>query len=330
MHSTAGFHVLPEKFLMRVGLFSGLKLNHCGRESAEFFVCSFEIVFETRSNPMNISDTSSVRISRSAFVSRELLRLLLRRELIGLHINGFVDRLLADTLAEWFVKHRSRQNYRYFHRTKHLQASTTDRVGTPVSELYSSFMGGDNAWADDRAAMESYERTGDEQLRQVREVCFPQSAPVDCLRLLIDELSPSGAHIARFGGLRPHVGIARILTGSPDAPDIEDPHVDALPAQVRRYEDQFSAIIYLRVPTLGGELELWDVARTTAENLTRDDGTLDRRQLTEPSVICPARGDLVIINTRYPHGVRGFRTGTRVVQTCFIGIAADNRLEFWS
>ncbi len=263
-------------------------------------------------------------------LSGEALEALLNREVIALVIRAFCGKQVTAKLSAWFEKHPSRANYRWSDTRGVLRNSDTDRVGVPLNELYPILFSAEAKNCAVRDALRNFGASAYAHTLSIRELCRPYIMPIDELRLQLDEAWPFGAHIANFGGIRPHVGVARLVSADVERPCEAEPHLDWLPPEVKSFEEQFSGIVYLDVPDTGGELELWDIDRSSMINLIRDRDALKRCDLPAPVVIRPQCGDLILINTRYPHAIRGFPSGRRIVQTCFVGVDANAPLWLWS
>lgn len=165
-------------------------------------------------------------------------------------------------------------------------------------------------------------------------------APMDRLRLELDEVWPAGANASTRNpyGRKMLVGIGRMMTPEGLQPGIARTeglvHVDASP-----YLDPaaggFSANVYLEVPRGGGELCVWGVTLTDPSDRSQaaiaalladpfDTPRMDavQRKLREvmppPHVIAVEPGDLVILASGRPHAVRGFSDGRRVSFQTFV------------
>jgi 2OG-Fe(II) oxygenase superfamily len=263
-------------------------------------------------------------------LDRAALAALFNREVIALVFRAYCGQSVAKKLANWFEQHPARTNYRWANARGILQESDTERVGIPLNELYPIFLSSAPADESYKDLLATFNDFANDHIRTIRDVCCPHIPPIDELRLRLDEEWPLGAHIARFANVRPYVGIARIMSADVKRPREVDPHLDWLPTPIKSLDEQFSGIVYLEVPEIGGELELWDIDRDRMMRLIEEHDALRRIDLPPPAIVRPQCGDLVLINTRYPHAVRGFRSGRRIVQTSFIGLGGQNPLLLWS
>src|SRR6266481_2478639 len=171
-----------------------------------------------------------------------------------------------------------------------------DRVGVPFNSTMTP--------VDTKRSKENYYCEAIPAIRRLRTVCAPYMSAIDRLRLELDELWPLGAHNASFEGRSMFVGIVRLM--QPLASEASElyPHFDALPSAICPLDGQFAANIFMAVPPLGGELEVWDVAPVPPGGVLPADW---RAMSGEPVRVMPMQGDLVIFNSRMPHAVRRFQ-----------------------
>jgi len=99
----------------------------------------------------------------------------------------------------------------------------------------------------------------------------------------------------------------------------EQPHVDRIPNEYLDITGQFSANVYLQVPTSGGELQLW--------NCEKDQDYTNHSSVT----LHPRQGELILINTQKYHAVHTFDEGSRISMQTFIGYRNDSSpLFIWN
>jgi hypothetical protein len=200
--------------------------------------------------------------------------------------------------------------------------------GTPYNSTYHH--------GPDHESFQAYYQAAVPHMQALRKAVAPHLSPMDYLRLQLDEHWPAGARIATFPSTNNKtknmfVGICRFMYAEDAFLGQVQPHFDSLPRHVQDLEKQYSANIYMDIPDEGGELEIWDVPPLTATDIVQSDVEKDwRSTLSEPIVIKPEPGELILFNTRRPHAVRGFKSGIRSSIQCFIGIYRDGSLEFWS
>ncbi|QJD90149.1 2OG-Fe(II) oxygenase [Duganella dendranthematis] len=255
---------------------------------------------------------------------------LFSRSALALIVKNFCGREQSAAMSDWFFYHEGRQNYRYSDATGHLHHSDTDRVGVPFSEFYKFLLDPSTSQHDIECIRRDLARTSQEHMESISRQFMPLESPIDSIKFLLNALWPSGAKVATFMGLQPCIGLARIIAPGAKLQADSNPHLDWLPPSIASLDRQFSAITYLDVPAKGGELEIWNVSLDRIMFLIETRGTLRRVDLPDPISIKPEIGDLILIDTRNPHAVRGFEEGRRIVQTCFIGAKGDNPLLLWS
>jgi hypothetical protein len=263
--------------------------------------------------------------TESKILNTESLNELADRNIAAIRIKNFYEIERAKTLGKWLVSNTTHENYRVSDAHGQLKPSEVKRVGIPLNEIYNLIIG--NYSTDQLNALCAFQYLAMSQIERIREATRPAPTPVDQVRLSLDEAWSHGARWARFGVVRPFIGLIRLVDAD-DRTDVDpEPHIDCLPPQIHPFRAQLSAIVYLEMPPAGGELEIWHDA-PAGEN-----GTLPhhlRNRLPPPLKLRPNVGDLIIINTRVPHAVRGFSVGKRIVQTCFIGLDEGRPLSLWS
>lgn len=150
-------------------------------------------------------------------------------------------------------------------------------------------------------------------------------APVDRLRLLLDELWPHGATVARDASGDRHLlpGILRRWPSGGHA----NPHIDQTETSVLGHlglRRRIGCNVYMQLPGVGGggEIEFWPrIAADEYARMRRPDYGLDRSKLGEPAFsVLPSQGDLVMFDASLIHGVAAIRGGARVTAACFVGV----------
>lgn len=201
---------------------------------------------------------------------------------------------------------------------KHLYFGV-DRVGEPFNATFTR--------NDRAAARQQYYDNALRGIRRLREAAAPYLSPIDRLRVELDELWPDGATVAAFEGRKMFVGIARVMHSDRSHASHENPHFDALPPSVQSLDGQLAANIFIAVPPVGGELELWDAPPLPPEAVLPDTW---RATGGDPIVFKPETGDLLLFNSRRPHATTPFETGDRISLQCFIGYRRGGPLLFWN
>jgi hypothetical protein len=255
-------------------------------------------------------------------LTRDMLDALFARRACALRVPGFCPPELAHRLSEWLLRAEGRGNWGVENATGELAPSDTFYAGTvPFNVALTAEESFVRYFADALPAM-----------RRLRNVT-PELAPMDKLRLELEEVWPCGARLASYHGMKMATGVARIMTPDGMLDGIARTegmcHVDGF-AFTSGGAGVFSANVYLRVPDAGGELTIWNIGATpfaVACNLSLFQRLRDfdadaqasiRAQLPPPLTIRPAAGELVIIDSTRPHAVRGFDRGVRVTLQSFI------------
>lgn len=198
------------------------------------------------------------------------------------------------------------------------------RIGHAFSETTTD-SGRDQYFAHARANIE-----------RLREIAAPYSYPADDLRLLLDEIWPSGASLLRQDGQAFFAGVARYQLAGVDL----EPHTDNVSRNLPqdfgvRITRQLSVNVYLDVPDRGGELEIWDDYPDEREYRDRSGDRvygIDRAQVGAPTlVVTPRIGDAIFIDPRRVHAVAPSQDRPRITIGLFIGVGDPAAaLKVWS
>ncbi|WP_036774192.1 2OG-Fe(II) oxygenase [Photorhabdus australis] len=248
-------------------------------------------------------------------------------EILAIHIKEYVDSHIANKLSDFFLSHKDLECHPHDLKKGDdivLVDYGVDRIGVSYNTTFGKSKDSD-----------SYKKYFDNALpaiRDVRNFCAPMLAPFDKFRLELDEIWSAGASIANFEGKKMHAGIARVMRRPERSFMVEkQPHFDGLQQQSINLLGQFSVNIYIKTPTNGGELELWDVPAIPITELIEDNPEYDwRGTLPQSILIKPEQGDLIIINTRKPHAIRSFPDGCRISLQSFIGLSLNKHLMLWN
>ncbi|MBK6694402.1 MAG: hypothetical protein IPG50_19670 [Myxococcales bacterium] len=252
----------------------------------------------------------------------------------ALRVPGFIDTRTCKALTRW-LNERELKTWG--------GTDTSYGAGIPVNAL---------SWSPERAM--AYFHDALPSVRALRSACAPGLAPVDKLRLELDELWPAGANVSSDNPYRRKmlVGLARVmrpeglLDGLSRLEGIV--HTDSS-MLLDAGRGCFSANAYLKVPAEGGELNIFPLAMKQPEHVQSlvavvayllqhsfDGPYRDRVQrklhalLPTPTTLRPRAGDLIILNTGRPHAVRGFVRGARVSLQTFVRHCAGRPLQLFS
>jgi hypothetical protein len=180
--------------------------------------------------------------------------------------------------------------------------------------------------ASDPSQLEEYYRTALPALEDLRQFFQPYLAPIDKLRLLLQERWPAGSLIESLHGRPMFCGLIRAFgEGSEARPHQDMTHwdvPDSVPA--RSLKTQIATNVYMAAAERGGDLELWTSGiadpKTYAQLQTPGDYGLDRARIGASAVrIKPQAGDLIMFDARRIHAVNRIDRGMRVAASTFIG-----------
>lgn len=210
---------------------------------------------------------------------------------------------------------------------KYANAPQIGRVGKAFFETIES-----------KGSLMNYFSQSTEWLRVMREACEPFQIPIDKLRLQLDECWDGGANLARLNGCPMYAGLIRVF--EPNA--FAEPHQDHLDwdASIHEiygdaiYSKQIAANVYLHMPQSGGELVIWPHSLSRIEyEARRIPGSygVDISGFSDPLVIKPEVGELILFNARNTHRVDAPTAGKRVTASVFVGYRGDHQhLSLWS
>ncbi|GBG32076.1 Hypothetical Protein FCC1311_083012 [Hondaea fermentalgiana] len=246
---------------------------------------------------------------------REDVERLLAHDTLAVHVKGFYPEKQALEVADMMLADEDVRNWSVASGGREAEPSDVDAVGTPHNV----------AVANDE--LEAYFGNSVEAMRKWRyhrEDGVLAMGPMDKFRLELDEIWTEGCLLSREkGGDRQpfQAGVPRIMRPA----SRYDParwtrgfaHVDEL-AIMSPDRGLFSANIYLRNAPSGGELQIWPVTFASRWDFYRNAPTLSlallqdaqaqaalRERLPDPVTVKVRPGDLVLICTQRPHGVRG-------------------------
>jgi 2OG-Fe(II) oxygenase superfamily len=267
-----------------------------------------------------------VKISNT-LIQKDLLDLILGKYL-ALRIPNYYPRTEALTISQLLVQQQSLERY--------LRAPD---IGVQRSSITFFEINGN------LEILELYYQKAAVSAIQLRETCFPYLSPIDKLRLDLTDIYSQGAAIENVHQRKMLSGIARVFEDSSELPPHQDillrDILDSGLAPIPDYEElvtQLSSNIYLQIPKIGGELEIWDIKPSFVEQQAiRDkeykyEGIVDRENLPASAVmIKPEVGDLILFDSGKLHAVRPSQKELRVSVSMFVGYRGeDKQLTYWS
>jgi hypothetical protein len=267
------------------------------------------------STAQEISELYPVRLTET--LTYEDLKDVIDGKCAAIRIKEFCSKKICQMVTNRFLQHSNRGNFN--------KASDVGRIGIAHYEI------------DSPEKFDLYHQKAIEYTWQLRNVFDPYLSPVDKIRLLLEEVWPSGAQLEMLYGRKCFVGICRImeptieLLAHNDRLDRDSP--DSL--QARSLISQLSACVYIQVPDEGGGLRLWMKEPENEEEyikLKSGNYGIEMGKLGPPvHVIEPENGDLLIFNIRKYHGVAPGKGKSRINVGAFIGYRSINQpLTYWS
>jgi carrier-protein-independent halogenase WelO5-like protein len=251
-------------------------------------------------------------------LSRQSLLQLAAREVGAIHVKNFYPAEIGKQVAQQAYNHPQLGHYHKKY------TSSVGRICIPHIDTES-----------DPEIAEQYYQHAAENIAAIRSLFTPYLAPVDHMRLLLQELWPAGANVQQIYGRSCFAGAIRVF--EPKRSEFF-PHNDRIDfeteaPEVRDVTEQLVANIYLEVPDRGGDLLLWLRDPTPREHqIIRDVEGLSSDSVEPPALtIHPGAGDLIIFSSRMLHAVTPCATGYRVGMALFIACRAPHLpLTFWS
>lgn len=263
----------------------------------------------------------------------ESLNRLFDNKICAIHISNYISKDIGDTI---FNNIKNDLSDRKWEDTDMFQG-----YGLPVNHMY-------GPTSDDCI---NYFAQVLPLIRKLRTISGGIS-PIDKLRLELDEIWTNGAKISNNNPFnrKAFVGLTRLM--KPEGlVGVETKkngliHIDG-PLKLITESGSFSSNIYLKTPSNGGELCIWNVSMTmnNSENIDKLQKLLDfsfdkkyrekiqnilQKILPKPIIIKPQQGDLIILNSGKPHAVKGFDYGIRLSMQTFIHFQKDKPLELYS
>ena len=266
-----------------------------------------------RRNSVRSSENLTIETTAEDFSADDLIQLL-KGDAFAVRVRGLVSGDALDGLRDRFVG-----------RDDHGPLAT-DPQFRRIGHAFSEVVAGEEAGYFDEAARH---RT------HLRDLAAPYPYPADALRILLDEVWPTGATLLTSESRKFFVGVARYQQAGVDL----EPHTDNvrrnLPDDDLGIRRQLSVNVYLDVPDRGGELEIWDEYPSEADyrRLAGDRvWGVDRGRVGEPTLrLRPEVGEAIFIDPRRVHAVAPSGDRPRVTVGLFIGVReSDQALAVWS
>jgi hypothetical protein len=260
-----------------------------------------------------------VRIANK--LSANIIQELIHDDIVAIVIEGYYPAHLCDLLSHNIL--HSKDIDPYTHEVVEDKVLLqkyfgVDRIGIPFNSTYN---------ITSPAEINNYYGEVNAQTERLRRYCEYYLSPIDKLRLELDELFVPGATVGHFENKKMLAGIVRISKAEKSYLSALEPHFDALPPKYAQLDAQLAANIYVKVPDIGGELEIWDIPALSPFTQAPDQW---RAQLPAPIKIKPQLGDLVIFNCRKPHAICAFVGEERITTQMFMGYQLEKPLLLWN
>ncbi|MGA2830269.1 MAG: 2OG-Fe(II) oxygenase [Streptosporangiaceae bacterium] len=226
----------------------------------------------------------------------------LREErLAAVRVAGFCDHEARERLTGLLARHSERTNYRVRWASRD-QAGGGVLPGREFTETDSDRIGPVDTTPEGTA-----DSTGVvAAMREIRSAAAPALAPIDRLRLELDEIAPRGAGLYRKDGRLSVAGVGRVMDTSGELVHADTGRRNCLTANV-----------YLRMPRAGGGTRIWQYDgeyRQSRQSYLFGPGEIP--QSMPSCLVEPAEGDLVVWNPALPHAVQPFDDPPRLtIQT---------------
>lgn len=227
--------------------------------------------------------------------------------IVGIRVPGYYDKTLCQDAATKVINKPDLEAYDV--------APDIQKIGKAVFDA-----------ASDRNALSEYYERAPGDLRMMREFFKPYLAPMDKLRLELQELWPAGSMLERLHGQTMFCGLVRVFKEGSEARPHQDMAQWDVPESVPAHtlKTQMAVNIYLSSAEEGGELELWSYGiRNEAQykaTKTPGDYGLSRQKIGPSSArVRPEAGDLIVFDAQRIHAVNRIVKGDRVAVSAFIG-----------
>lgn len=172
-------------------------------------------------------------------------------------------------------------------------------------------------------------------IQKTREVFSPYFAPIDKVLLELNNQWPMGASLLNLGQGPMFVGLIRAIKKEilphEDKLERDDPSI----LSKVDYKTQIAFNVYLKVPSSGGNLQLWDISLPDDiyEALRGSSYGIARDLLPDPSLsLAPKVGELIAFRPRYIHAVSACQgEDIRISASGFVLYQGDDKpLLLWS
>lgn len=179
-------------------------------------------------------------------------------------------------------------------------------------------------------------------IEAIRNGFFPYLAPMDAVRLILDEQWPHGCNLLNLQEGPMFLGLIRALTeevlAHEDKLERDDPEAKIkLKLKPNQIWEQFAVNCYLQVPKEGGDLKLWNISLpddkyNKLQRASKSEYGISPSLLPQPLIVIhPEKGDLIFFNSRNLHAVTPSKDEIRISTSGFIKYRGkDTEIDVWS
>ncbi|MBP9841899.1 MAG: 2OG-Fe(II) oxygenase [Simkaniaceae bacterium] len=258
------------------------------------------------------------RVISGSKLTESMLSDVIKGQALACHVEDFIPKDECRLLTSRLIRKLPYEYYEY-------AEGSVGRIGFSFSE------------AGTPETRKRYYEEALPSIEAIRKACGDLGSPIDKFRLTLQDVWSYGANLEMLDeGKKMFVGLCRMIEADKNIL----PHQDMIrwydKASPRSQEiiSQLTMNIYLQIPKMGGELELWDWGfRDKEEYEKHAEGSygIDKAKLDPPALIIqPKIGDLVLFNPEKLHCITT-GSGQRFSVSCFIGYRGDKKpLTYWS
>lgn len=256
-------------------------------------------------------------------LSYDLLKKLFNDDVCVLIVRQYTSHKVCDKLTRFFTTVATEKYTHEIHKGNKIELNYygVDRYGYPLNSTYVD---------QSKKKLNHYFKLALPTMKAIRNAAAPYLSPIDKLRVEFDEIWPHTTNLGIINGKKVFCGIGRIMRPDLSNLSAQQPHFDLVPyPYFPKILRQYAANIYLNLPNVGGELEIWNVPPINRKNkfIIPSDW---RSILPESIKVKPCKGDLLLFNTCRPHAITQFNESKiRVSIQTFIGLSKDFKLFLW-
>ncbi|WP_438009583.1 hypothetical protein WME89_13430 [Sorangium sp. So ce321] len=275
------------------------------------------------------SDRSAV--ARTATLTPRALAALFSNRICAIHIPQFVSREACDTLSNNILK-QDLVNWNVRDPKKVYKKSDVDTLGVPFNVAARS----QEEWTDYFTSAVS----GPEVMRAL---AAPHPFPIDSFRDLINKHWKHGLKLKEYKGHPMRPSLIRVMHDNAEMRERPlNCHADSAPL-LSSQQGVFSVNIYLKKPTRGGDLYIWNPRLSLVRHwslisnfflapsyMDEELQTYVQGLLPPPIRLSIEAGDLVMLNTGRPHAVTTMQGGPRVSIQAFLKYKRQSPVLMWA